>query len=131
MSDEKLLPCPFCGRTGTLSTISAADFFDDSSAVGTAVYCSERSGGCGATGGFIKTGRAAREKWNTRTPPISFVQPISDVDLWESIENYGAAMQSMVGARLGIVGYPTSPYAEERVQEAKDALSTMLSRRAT
>ena len=55
-----LHPCPFCDST-KLRIISAAEYFDDHSCVGTTVLCE-----CGAHCGFIKTSRAAAERWNRR-----------------------------------------------------------------
>jgi hypothetical protein len=58
---EGLKPCPFCGESKYLRVMSAADYWEDSSCAGTTVLCK-----CGAHCGWIKTTKAAKERWNRR-----------------------------------------------------------------
>lgn len=59
--ENKLLPCPFCGKTET--AIWELEGFEPFNCC---VFCDRTEGGCGAAGGFGETEDEAIEAWNRR-----------------------------------------------------------------
>ena len=72
MSEIKLKPCPFCGKTNTLMITSCAEIeecknFEECSLDGYKIICCDVStGGCGACSGYATDEALAIEKWNRR-----------------------------------------------------------------
>lgn len=65
---EKLLPCPFCGRSDTMCFSNNHEECDDDIDVPTMyiVVCSMHDGGCGAHSGYYETKWEAAAAWNRR-----------------------------------------------------------------
>lgn len=75
--EERLLPCPHCGKTESLivgTDEELGDFKEDSICGWYQVCCSaymdfssgRNDGGCGASSGYAPTREEAIEKWNRR-----------------------------------------------------------------
>ena len=68
INEEKLKPCPVCGKKNTLNCVTPRDIGDseliDKSYI--AVCCDFREDGCGATSGFREDMKQAIALWNTR-----------------------------------------------------------------
>lgn len=65
--ENKLLPCPFCGKTNALKFVNDFELIDNPHAAGyLRIVCSSSYGGCGAAGGFGETEDEAIKAWNRR-----------------------------------------------------------------
>lgn len=77
----ELKPCPFCGRDDRMVIATEQELRDEKgcdcdsdSDRYVAVFCdasstsAKKRGGCGASGGFKPTRKAAIAAWNSRTP---------------------------------------------------------------
>jgi Lar family restriction alleviation protein len=58
----RLIPCPFCGNTKSVSLVRKKEYKDQF-----AVNCDARYNGCGATSGYAFGEAAAIANWNTRS----------------------------------------------------------------
>lgn len=67
---HSLKPCPFCGKTTPVRLVPASediDFNPDEQDESYTVYCDARSGGCGATCGYLaQVPDDAVDAWNRR-----------------------------------------------------------------
>lgn len=71
---DKLRECPFCGRSDTVTLMTAREM-EDCKSSGTCqlrdcesvtVVCDFTQGGCGASGRYARTEEEAAECWNRR-----------------------------------------------------------------
>lgn len=72
MSDIKLLPCQFCGKTDTLTITNCVEVeecknFEECKFGGyKTICCDVNKGGCGAASGYAIDETRMIEKWNMR-----------------------------------------------------------------
>lgn len=67
--ENKLLPCPFCGKTETPKCVNDFElgYIPRGDATGYyCVICDHLHGGCGAAGGFRESEDEAIKAWNRR-----------------------------------------------------------------
>lgn len=74
MSDIKLKPCPFCGKSVTVFTnakeMKDCSYYDDCYSLSCpmiAIVCDVNDGGCGASTGYGWSKDVVIEKWNRRS----------------------------------------------------------------
>ena len=150
MSEDKavhLLPCPFCGQSHTLVTITAQELAEQDSdydgefwehSESWAVICDasrpDGPGGCGANGGFKPTKDEAIEVWNRRAaldskPATEQAEPLSMLFSRRKAlaEKHGFMMSAAFNALIrDVVEWATQParaqLTEKQMREERNRI---------
>lgn len=73
--NNKLKPCPFCGRTEMLTIDSMEDYLKDDIY---RILCNIKDDGCGSSSGWYYSEEEAIRAWNTRISDFSFNKQQAD-----------------------------------------------------